>query len=608
MAARRKLRGGVEDEATERHPPPRPRRPSPSTPAAPLEARHRPSPNPSRCGWPTAAGSTATACRPPRRWSSGGPIDVLTGDWLAELTMLILAKGKLKDPDLGFATTFLTQMEQVLGTCLAEGIVVVSNAGGLNPAGCAEALAALAARLGLSPKVAYVRGRRSAGSPGRAGRRGHRPAQPRHRRVAGRARRVAAHGQRLPGRRGASAEALDHDADVVITGRVTDAAAGGRAGRLALRLGPHRLGPPGRRRGGRPRPRVRRPVHRRQLRLLHRGPRPGAPRLPLGRDPPGRLVRGHQAPRHRRAGVGRHRHRPAALRDPGTSATTTPTWWWPSTPSGSPTTVPTGSACRAWSAGRPRPPPRWPSTTSGGYRNSMTFVLTGLDIEAKAELAERTLWSLIPGGQRRLRGHRRDPAPHRPPRSGHQRRTPSPSSPSRSWTATRPRSAGPSPTPSSRWCWPATPACSPPGPRPSHQLRRLLAEPRARRRAAPRGGDGRASASLIEPVVVPDGRRPRPTSATDADRYRLTPPSTAGAASPPQDEPTTRIALGRVVGARSGDKGGNANIGVWARHDDAYEWLAAYLTEDRLRQLLPAETEGLACAATSCPTCGPSTS
>ena len=68
----------------------------------------------------------------------GGPIDVLTGDWLAELTMLILWKAKARNADGGYATTFLTQMEQVLGTCVDRGIKVVTNAGGLNPAGCAE--------------------------------------------------------------------------------------------------------------------------------------------------------------------------------------------------------------------------------------------------------------------------------------------------------------------------------------------------------------------------------------------------------------------------------------------------------------------------------------
>ena len=67
----------------------------------------------------------------------GGPIDVLTGDWLAELTMLILWKAKARNADGGYATTFLTQMEQVLGTCVDRGIKVVTNAGGLNPAGCA---------------------------------------------------------------------------------------------------------------------------------------------------------------------------------------------------------------------------------------------------------------------------------------------------------------------------------------------------------------------------------------------------------------------------------------------------------------------------------------
>ncbi|MGA1556433.1 MAG: acyclic terpene utilization AtuA family protein, partial [Ilumatobacteraceae bacterium] len=88
----------------------------------------------------------------------GGPIDVLTGDWLAELTMLILARTKAKRPNGGFARTFVTQMEQVMGTCLDRGIKVVTNAGGLDPDGCAEAVHEVAERLGLSPKIAYVDG------------------------------------------------------------------------------------------------------------------------------------------------------------------------------------------------------------------------------------------------------------------------------------------------------------------------------------------------------------------------------------------------------------------------------------------------------------------
>jgi len=93
-----------------------------------------------------------------REMVDGGPIDVLTGDWLAELTMLILAKNMLRDPAAGFARTFVTQMEQVMGDCLERGIEVVSNAGGLSPRRCAEAVAEVAEKLGLNPVIAYVEG------------------------------------------------------------------------------------------------------------------------------------------------------------------------------------------------------------------------------------------------------------------------------------------------------------------------------------------------------------------------------------------------------------------------------------------------------------------
>src|SRR2546421_1671026 len=87
-----------------------------------------------------------------------GPVDVLTGDYLAELTMLILWKARQKDPDLGYATTFLRQMEEVLGTCLERGVKVVANAGGLNPAGLAAKITELSGRLGLNTRVAFLTG------------------------------------------------------------------------------------------------------------------------------------------------------------------------------------------------------------------------------------------------------------------------------------------------------------------------------------------------------------------------------------------------------------------------------------------------------------------
>jgi hypothetical protein len=89
---------------------------------------------------------------------NGGPIDVLTGDWLAELTMLILWKQKARNAEAGYASTFLTQMEQVLGTCAERNIKVVANAGGLNPAGCAQKVREIAERLGVKITVAHVEG------------------------------------------------------------------------------------------------------------------------------------------------------------------------------------------------------------------------------------------------------------------------------------------------------------------------------------------------------------------------------------------------------------------------------------------------------------------
>jgi hypothetical protein len=88
----------------------------------------------------------------------GGAIDVLTGDYLAELTMAILFQKKLKDPNAGFVPTFLKQMKEIMAECLERNIKVVSNAGGLNPSGMASALKEIADNQGLSPKIAYIEG------------------------------------------------------------------------------------------------------------------------------------------------------------------------------------------------------------------------------------------------------------------------------------------------------------------------------------------------------------------------------------------------------------------------------------------------------------------
>src|ERR1700712_5880959 len=93
-----------------------------------------------------------------REMITGGELDYVTGDYLAELTMLILARDRAKAPDRGYAKTFLTQLEESLGLAMERGVKIVTNAGGLNPAGLASTVRAIAARLGLSVNVAHVEG------------------------------------------------------------------------------------------------------------------------------------------------------------------------------------------------------------------------------------------------------------------------------------------------------------------------------------------------------------------------------------------------------------------------------------------------------------------
>jgi Acyclic terpene utilisation family protein AtuA len=93
-----------------------------------------------------------------REMLEGGDLDILTGDYLAELTMLILGRDRMKDPALGYARTFVRQVEDCLGLALERGVKIVANAGGLNPCGLADKVREVAAGLGLDPVVAHVEG------------------------------------------------------------------------------------------------------------------------------------------------------------------------------------------------------------------------------------------------------------------------------------------------------------------------------------------------------------------------------------------------------------------------------------------------------------------
>jgi hypothetical protein len=87
-----------------------------------------------------------------------GGLDFIVFDYLAELTMSLLAAARAKQPEMGFAGDFVEQLRAHLSEVLRQRVKLVSNAGGVNPAGCAAAVAALAKELGLAPRIAVVDG------------------------------------------------------------------------------------------------------------------------------------------------------------------------------------------------------------------------------------------------------------------------------------------------------------------------------------------------------------------------------------------------------------------------------------------------------------------
>ena len=212
----------------------------------------------------------------------------------------------------------------------------------------------------------------------------------------------------------------------------------------------------------------------------------------------------------------------------------------------------------------------------GGYRNTMTLVLTGLDIAAKAAWAEQELFGIL-GGQdsfaevdvRLLRFDRPD-APSNEQATAHLRITvkdPDPGKVGRRFSnATMELALGgyagfhttTPPTPESAFgvYWPA-----------------LI-----------------PATEVEHTVVLPDGTRqliPPAEGNPTYVGYEPAGPSSTYVGYRPAGGRTIRAPLGRICAARSGDKGGNANVGVWTRDPAAFGWLRAYLTADRVQELIP---------------------
>jgi hypothetical protein len=535
----------------------------------------------------------------------GGPVDVVTGDYLAELTMLILWKAKRKDPSAGYARTFLTQLEQVLGTALDRGIRIVTNAGGLNPAGLAGKIGELADRLGLAPKVAWLDGDDLAGRLDDLLATGHDLVHLDTGRSLREAGIAPATANAYLGGWGIAA-ALAGDADIVVCPRVTDASlavgpaawwygwsrtdydalAGAVAAGHVIECGPQATG------GNYPWPEEIRD---------HR--RPGYPIAEIEADGSSVITK--------HPGTG-------GLVSVGTVTAQllyeigAPGYANPDVVAHFDTIkVSQQDINRVQIRGTRGSPPTGQLKVAidyiGGYRNTMTLVLTGLDIEAKAAAAEAQLFDVLGGKDQyddvdvRLLRFDRPDAPTNAQATAHLQITVKDRDRDRVGrrfsnatmelflggyagfhTTTPPTGAA-----DFGVYWPAL----------------LPAGLVAQRLVLPDG-----SVRVIEPTAPADTTAHASHAAAGASGTAAgAGPVGAGsrAAGPPQPAPdassgptaissgTARGPLGLVCGARSGDKGGNANVGLWVRTPAGYEWLRDYLTVERFRELLP-ESAGLA--------------
>ncbi len=499
----------------------------------------------------------------------GGQIDVITGDYLAELTMLILWKSMQRDPDKGYATTFLRQMHEVLNEVAQRGIKVVTNAGGLNPAGLAADLRSLAIDLNLDVSIAHIEGDNVLGCIDELLDAGHTLANMDTGRSIADLESEPLTANVYLGAWGI-AEALGRGADIVITGRVADASlvvgpaawhhgwdrdawdqlAGAVAAGHVLECGAQATG-----------------GNFSFFTEIDDLTHPGFPIAEISED--GSSV------------ITKHDGTGGAVT---VDTVTAQILYEIDDPAyRTPDVVALFDTIELSQVGRDRvaitgvkgaPAPidlKVAINHLGGYRNSMTLVLVGLDAGRKAALVEQTVRSQL-GGARlpqvldftfvgmgrpdalsnataasllTITAMDRDPKKVGRALSGAVVELALASYPG--FFATAPPAGE---TPYGVY-WPAL-----------------------------------VSRSVVEHrVVTEDGSRfeiPDPPTADHAGSRTRSP-----RAAQLFNGPTRAAPLGAILGARSGDKGGNANIGVWARSDDAYSWLVKELTAERLQHLLP---------------------
>ncbi|TGN63410.1 DUF1446 domain-containing protein [Nocardioides eburneiflavus] len=487
-----------------------------------------------------------------------GELDVLTGDYLAELTMLILGKDQLKDASLGYARTFVRQLEDCLGLALERGVRIVANAGGLNPAGLADRVREVAKGLGLDAQVAHVEGDDVRHLSSRNGLEG------------------ALTANAYLGGFGIAA-ALTAGADVVVTGRVTDA---------SLVVGPA---------------------------VAHHGWDASAYDALAGAVVAGHVIEcGTQATGGNFSGFLDlpHRDRPlgfpvAEVAADGSSVITKHAG------TGGAVTVDTVTAQLVYEIQSTRylgpdvtvhldsvrleqeaedrvaisgvvgeaPPERLKVCVNelGGWRNSVELVLTGLDVEAKAAWVREQLGSRLTAAEVTWSDVRLPPADADTEEAASSLlrctvKDPSPDPVGRAFTAAAVELALGS--------YPGFTMTAPPAPATPYGVYRAAYVDRA---------------DVSHTVVHADGRR---EVVADPGAYGSDGEALGARPSPYPGRPDTltrRLPLGTFVHARSGDKGGDANIGLWVAHDGSdretydarVQWLFKLMSPRGIPALLP---------------------